>query len=358
MSILTLSAYVRDECLDFAWRQWRQLGLSGYGGPPDPWAIDPEGLIHFTLEVGRHDPRLFDEMLDWIAHNNGLLSLQRLRNLCKHFPSDPALVNAVLSWVAQANPTVRWPKSPPDQGIQTQEPRRLFPEALVSFIAEPDPVFAKHGILRPVVSRSGKSTEPDPDLRSNLGLRLRLLFGAGARADIIRVLLTQPEGALLDASHIATEAGFAKRNVSDALNAMSKSGVVLSRWDGNQRVYFVYRDKWADLLGVGPGASSLPHFRPWVRLLSTLLEVGLWLDHAAHANYSDYMLTSRANDLLERMRPGIGELVDHPIHVTSPPRGQGWDNLELIVRRLVWLLQSESAASPDDRTSSTPRTST
>jgi hypothetical protein len=30
-------------------------------------AADPEALLLFTFEVGRNDPRLFDEVLDWLA---------------------------------------------------------------------------------------------------------------------------------------------------------------------------------------------------------------------------------------------------------------------------------------------------
>jgi hypothetical protein len=81
--------------LDFAWRQWAQIGVSAGAGGDDGWAVDPEALVLFTIGVGRGDPRLFDEMLDWIALNHRLLSLQRLRNLTPRFPVDAGLVAAV-----------------------------------------------------------------------------------------------------------------------------------------------------------------------------------------------------------------------------------------------------------------------
>ena len=79
---------VRQGLLDFAWRQWAQAGVAANIAAFDRWAIDPEALILFTITVVRKDSRLFDEVLDWMAVNRQLLSLQRLRNLSKRFPVD------------------------------------------------------------------------------------------------------------------------------------------------------------------------------------------------------------------------------------------------------------------------------
>ena len=81
-------------------------------GPPnrrtvegaDRWAVDPEALVLFTIGIGRRDPRLFDEMLDWVASNRELLSKQRLRNLARRFPLPSALVAAVIAWTRQTAP--------------------------------------------------------------------------------------------------------------------------------------------------------------------------------------------------------------------------------------------------------------
>ena len=66
------------------WEQWSQMGVSA--PPPERRegrAADPEALLVLALHVGRHDPRLFDEILDWLARNLGVVSTQRLRNLGK-----------------------------------------------------------------------------------------------------------------------------------------------------------------------------------------------------------------------------------------------------------------------------------
>ena len=107
---------IRDEVsqglLGFAWRQWAQVGVSATVEGADQWAVDPEALILFTIGIARRDPRLFDEMLDWMAFNHELLSTQRLRNLAGRFPLPPGLVAAVTAWTRQTAP-VNLPVSRP-----------------------------------------------------------------------------------------------------------------------------------------------------------------------------------------------------------------------------------------------------
>lgn len=80
MMLSELRERARQAFLDFAWRQWAQAGVAGNIAFFDRWSTDPEALILFTIAVARRDPRLFDEVLDWMAANRHLLSLQRLRN--------------------------------------------------------------------------------------------------------------------------------------------------------------------------------------------------------------------------------------------------------------------------------------
>src|ERR1700751_3149207 len=91
--------------LDFAWRQWAQAGVAANITGSDPWAIDPEALILFTMGLARRDPRLFDEMLDWLAPSHKLLSMQRRRNLPSRFAVDARLVGAVIAWTREPVPS-------------------------------------------------------------------------------------------------------------------------------------------------------------------------------------------------------------------------------------------------------------
>jgi DNA-binding transcriptional regulator GbsR (MarR family) len=120
----------------------------------------------------------------------------------------------------------------------------------------------------------------------------------------MRILLTTREGPL-DAARIADEAGFAKRNVSEVLTALVETDVVKARWSRNERVFLVYRDKWATLLELGPKATSMPAFVSWVHLLPPLVQVLRWLEGESESGDSEYLMSSRARDLVERIGPDL-----------------------------------------------------
>lgn len=304
MSISTLRDRVRKELLEFSWSQWAQLGLSAHTTRSDRWAMDPEGLVLFTVEVARRDPRLFDELLDWMSLNGRLLSLQRLRNLTKRFPLDRKLVDAVVAWVGESTPSLHWSKAGQQPNKQREEGVPLFSPDVVSFLGEVDPIFSRHGYVRPRASRSHKSNEPDLRAPVSLAFQLRLVLGPGSRSEIMRVLLTAADGPL-DAARIADEAGFAKRNVNETLTALVVSGVVKARWSANERVFLAFRDKWSTLLELGPSADNMPAFVSWIHLLPVLMDVLAWSEREAETKDSEYLISSRARDLMERIAPDL-----------------------------------------------------
>jgi hypothetical protein len=295
MQISEIRDGVRQGLLGFAWRQWAQTGVSATVAGADRWAIDPESLILFTIGIARHDPRLFDEMLDWMAFNDGLLSVQRLRNLAGRFPLPPSLVAAVTAWTRQAQSSSLLSS---DQAVPVQDGEPVFKPDVLAFVSRQDPVFARYGFIRPPAARTGKSREPNPALPANLAFRLRHLFGPGGRSEAMRVLLTWPDGPL-DAARIADEAGFAKRNISDVLTALTASGVIRAAWAGNERHFTAYRERWAQLLDLA--GQGMPSFVSWVHLLPAALQITMWLDEKATTAESDYLIASQARSLMNRL---------------------------------------------------------
>ena len=138
MQISEIRDKVSQGLLDFAWRQWAQVGVSATVEGADRWAVDPEALILFTIGIGRRDPRLFDEMLDWMAFNHELLSMQRLRNLARRFPLPSALVAAVIAWTRQTEPASLIVS---DQGGTVQGREPVFSPKVLAFVSQPDPVY-------------------------------------------------------------------------------------------------------------------------------------------------------------------------------------------------------------------------
>lgn len=307
MQISDLRAVVNQGLLDFAWRQWSQMGVSASLMGDDSWAADPEALILFTLGIARGDPRLFDEVLDWVALNHKVLSMQRLRNLAARFPVDADLVTAAVTWAREpahsdllvSQERVEKVQAETDEA-EEKEKQPVFRPDVLGFVAKADPVFAEHGFIRPVVVRSGKSREPDPGRPVNFAFRLRHLFGPGSRSEVMRTLLTYRDGPL-DAARIADEAAFAKRNASEALASVAASGAISAAWSGNERLFRARREPWATLLGL----DDMPVFVSWVHLLPAALEISMWLDEKADADESEYLLASHARVLMERIGRGL-----------------------------------------------------
>jgi hypothetical protein len=296
MQISEIRAKVSQGLLDFTWRQWAQIGVSATVRGADRWAIDPEALILFTVGIGRRDPRLFDEMLDWMAFNHELLSMQRLRNLSRRFPVPAGLVAAVTAWTRQTEP-MNLPASQQAEPVQVTD--AVFSPDVLAFVSQPDPVFAQYGFIRPPAARTGKSHEPNPDLPVNLSFRLRHLFGPGGRSETMRVLLTCRDGPL-DAARVADEAGFAKRNISDVLTSLANSGVIRAAWAGNERHFAAHRKRWALFLALA-GPADLPTFVSWVHLLPAAMEISTWLDAKTDSAESEYLIASQARRLINRL---------------------------------------------------------
>lgn len=320
MLLSELRDRVRQGFLEFAWRQWAQVGVSANVIGFDRWAIDPEALILFTIAVAQRDPRLFDEVLDWLAGNRRLLSMQRLRNLGARFPVDTRLVDAVVAWAGESAAS-KWPESQRRQGPLLEDMPVFDPDVL-GFIGEPDPAFAEYGYIRPRVVRSGKSREPDVKISANFAFQLRHLFGPGSRSEVMRVLLTFPDGPL-DAARISDEAGFAKRNVNDTLASFVASRSVKARWSGNERHFIAYRDKWATLLEVGPSAEYMPTFVSWVHLFPAFLDIRAWLEKEAETNDSEYLISSRARNLMERVTHNL-EMAGLDVSPRGPALGAAY----------------------------------
>lgn len=293
MSLSTLRDRVRSELTSFAWDQWAQMGVFAPTERRDPWAADPEALLLFSLEIGRDDPRLFDELLDWMLTNERLVSVQRLRNLSTD--DDRDLAEAALTWVARQRPSARF-KPLAGTRKQSGNPKPLF--RVAQQIRNPDEVFLSFDMLKPDTPPSGKSHQPDTERPINFAFRLRNLFGLGSRAEILRYLITSSETAV-PAQSIAEAAGYAKRNVNETLTALVISRTVTTFEVGNERRYLLNRALWGQLLELQPG--SWPTYRDWPRLLRALRRLKRWLEDTRLDGLSQYMLASEARVLMDEL---------------------------------------------------------
>lgn len=291
----------RASLLSFSWDQWVQMGVSGSSDRNDRWAADPESLLVFSLVVSRHEPRLFDEILDWMTLNLRLLSIQRLRNLTRHHDDDVRhLVDAALAWSTEhAKDLTRRPPVTPRVAPDLQTLFRI--DGREAMVGKTDSIFADFGFRRPATGISGKSRVPDLTEPINLGFRLRELFGVGSRSEVTRILLTSPGDRLLN--EIAEGAAYAPRNVRDTLNSLVGAGILQTFHRAKSPSYQVDRTKWVEFLGIGE--QGMPVYVAWVPLLRAHMKIHLWLEDEADVQRSAYMQASEARRLMDEVRPDL-----------------------------------------------------
>lgn len=292
MRISTLRERVGPALLDFAATQWAQLGVFVESSRHDEWAQDPEALLLFTLEIGRDDARLFDEVLDWLRHNGGLVSARRLSWLSRDDPVRPIL-DAAVAWTALHGSPLRLTGG---TARPRTEPQPLFREQ--GLPGRSDATFLAHGFAKPPTAPSGKSAAPDPDLPINLAFKLRRHFGVTARAEIVRFLLTSAEPASTTAA-IAEAAASTKRNVNNALTDLASAGDIERYVVGNEARYRIDRERWATFLGL----EAIPEYRDWPNLLRALAEIRRWLNRPDLDELSDYLRASEARRLMVDVGP-------------------------------------------------------
>lgn len=330
MKAETLRAEVVTAVRELAWDQWSQLGVSGamprHG---EERAADPEALLLFTLEIGRTDPRLFDEVLDWLALNEQLMSVHRLRNLCAN-PTDRALVDAALDWVAG----VRHRKQPPAGAKRSESPTQLQP--LFPGVPSPrsglEPAFARYGLARTPLGRSDKSQPPRLKTPISFAFRLRRLLGVGVRAEVIRTLLTM-RVPRLSGKVITASAGFAQRNVREGLTQLYEAGVIDVVHIADERHYAIEVRDWAALLRLDD-APSLPLHFDWIPAYRALTQITRWLQQPTLDELTPYLRASQARTLIDGLRSDLAH-VGVPVEVYGARGAEFWDEFVEITRAAI-----------------------
>ena len=298
MDLTAFSDRLSVQLLDFAWDEWAQMGVSATAHRKSHWAQDPEALLVFTLEVARADPRLFDELLDWTLHNEGLLSVRRLRAMCID-ETDRALVAATISWLGRRRPRARLRSSSEHHQVQSSlEP--LFHGRPA--VGDADPDFAAQGLLRPPAEPSRKSQAPDLRSPINLDFRLRAMLGVGIRAEVIRIMLCV-DAPWMTASALARTSVYAKRNVHDALAGLADAGAISVFTTSGEQRYTIDKSAWAALLDLTP--TKLPSHREWPQLLTVLRTILRWSRQPDLIESSEYLRASATRQLLEHIRPEL-----------------------------------------------------
>src|SRR5258708_3504081 len=169
--------------LNFLWRQWSALGVAGQASGEDAWIIDPEALLLLTCTLGRHEPRLFDEVLDWLHENGRLINILRLKRIHKEDKFAGGRVLAAMAGLMSKGMDVTKWKQLATLGESLTSPEPFFvledgnPQPVVG---EPDPHFLRYGFKRGPLRLRGYSQKFRPTGQTNLALQLRALLGVNS----------------------------------------------------------------------------------------------------------------------------------------------------------------------------------
>jgi hypothetical protein len=290
-SFTNFTSRMEDYLTGFLWREWSTLGVAGVSEPETRWIIDPEVLLLLTTEIGRHDARLFDEVLGWLSINSRWISTQRLRTIHeKDGIGDRRVLASVARWMMKSDPQAKWRKLS-QIDIRKQTTEGLFfhgHQQLLSTAGLADPDFGTYGLVRPAISLRSLSQPLNMMHPCALQLRLRALFGLGMRSDIVCYLLTQ-DGA--HPSRIAQVLGYSQKRVQDTLVEMAESGQVVVRSSGRMKIYSLDRSQWRDFLT--PRTQCTPGWLNWRHLASGLSTIWRATWAVAPEQNGEYVASSR-----------------------------------------------------------------
>jgi hypothetical protein len=295
-----------EAALEVAWRQWTAIGVAG-NRASRRYIVDPEALLLATLTVGRSDPRLFDESMDWVTANAPLIDMARLRRLGKSAGAGPKrLLRVVASLAVEHGKSsslreIAWAGvvGREDHPEYASEPLFLK-ESGAGHWTETDPRFASEGFTRAPLVLRGMSMPPDPRRSPCLRFRARSLVGLGPRAEVLTYLWTHDwaYGRL-----IAERAAYGQASVAEYLSGLADAGFADRRDDGRRLLYGLST-------ALKDAAKPIPEYADWVgvwetatRLLGLLGDESLhgdslWLGLAAMLESSGRALASEGLDVI------------------------------------------------------------
>lgn len=327
----------RDRLLDLLWRQWTALGVSGQVSPWERTALDPEALLAISCTVGRHDPRLFDTMLDWMQVNGRYLNIHRMQRMLKTHPFAGGAVYAAAAAVA-SNPgqAAKWRRSSrlANSTLRSAEPLfRMADGKALPVLNEQDPVFQAHGFVRDRYETRGSAHPFNPAIPANLILRLRAFLGVNARCEILAYLLANATGS---PRAVARACGFYPATITKALAEMSDSGYVISRVEGRHRHYTMASDVWHTLL-IGKERLS---WITWPPLFCALEQIWTYLNEPGRDSQSVLAQSSALRRVLRGSVADVFTVSGLPIGLGDIQPYTGETLIPVFITRMRQILDS------------------
>lgn len=297
------------------WRQWTLLGVAGSGTPdPGRTVIDPEALLLLTLEAARTEPRLFDEVLDWLKVNGHWMDVQRLRNVSRADEGGPhRLLSAVAAFAAVTESTPKWRRLAAPSGKPVRKPEPLFLPPAAGASRALDALFARYGYRRRPVETRGLSNPVPVRSAPCLRFRLRALFGIGIRAEALTLLLARGPG---HAKEVARSIGYSFPGALQALRELAISDAVHVRAKGREKRYWLDGGRWLGFLKIRPPLA----WADWREYFHGLALILRFLRRPDFDSMTPYVQESELNQVFARAAAHL-MAVEAPFR-PPPPEGR------------------------------------
>ncbi|MFC1782054.1 hypothetical protein ACFL02_00545 [Planctomycetota bacterium] len=229
----------QEQIFDFLWRQWNILGIAGIAKLEDNRIIDPEALLLFSLSICRYEPRLFDEIIDWLFQNGQFINVQRLKQMQRKYDFNCGeQLSAVAELLAQKSSyKLKWSGLAKKYYQENIEPLFFDKEGNALPCPTDDNANAEfliHGLKRGQINLRNYSQAFDLQSPACLLLRLRALLGINARAEILCLLASVKE---IHPSQAARITGYYQKTIQTTLVEMAQSGVILMRISKKEKFY-------------------------------------------------------------------------------------------------------------------------
>lgn len=270
---------LEDLGLELAWSLWGELGVRGVvRGRHEDWSIDPESLLVFTGHVAEADPRLRDEVLDWCIRHERYVSRARLKGILRRADETAREAFGPYAATVADHTGHTWPMATTAWSHQATTRSNLSP------------------LGRPALIR----------------LRLRALFGVGARSEILHAFVAEPRSQMT-AAGLAHLTGYTKRNIATELDQLALAGLLQVAAPTNQWLYRVH-DRDALLSFVGERPRLFPNWEPALRVAAAVIDH----DRALEA-MSPAVQTIEWEKLLAGLAPDL-----HDAEISAPSPGGGF----------------------------------
>lgn len=222
--------------LELGWSLWAELGVSGWTRRHSSQAVDLEPLILHTAWLWQFDKRLRDESVDWSVTNSRFVSAVLLKNLLRRSSDEVQASFGDYGATVKVHVRAPWPGEGAPWNLRLSE----------------------------------KSDAADVGRPALIQLRLRAMFGVSARAEVLKLLVSEPARSWT-AADLSQLSGYGKPNVTAALDMLGLAGLVKQARVGNTFRFVLMRQvELFALLGDLPG--RFPNWAAQLRIVEALLK--------------------------------------------------------------------------------------